>query len=208
MSEQFVRLDLEIRHQRLLRRLRGEPGTRLPPSVPATWLALGWHANGQTGDCYPSHARLAEMTGFSRRSVIRAVHYLAERGLVTVQARYAASGQLTNNYGLAGFDPDPTLFVMIFNVPDLLDKLKTAAGSVRGSASVYLVWIALALRIDAQSECWPDRALLGTDTGYSRRRCSAAISALEAVGLISTWRNPGKRPTYTLNDSYVRYGFS
>lgn len=49
--------------------------------------ALAWHHNGDTGRCFPSYETLADDTGYSVRTVIRAVKRLAALGLITVTER-------------------------------------------------------------------------------------------------------------------------
>ena len=64
----------------------------LPPGPKAVLVALAWHADDE-GQCYPGQRRLADMTGYNRRSVLRSLAALEalEAGLADgVQGRAGA----------------------------------------------------------------------------------------------------------------------
>ena len=64
--------------------------TKKPPAK-AVLVALANFAD-ESGECFPGQERLMEMTELSRASVIRAVEFLQEAGLVTVERRTRANG--------------------------------------------------------------------------------------------------------------------
>ena len=67
---------------------------------PATKIVLYWladHYNGETGDCYPSINRLAQVCEMSRRSVQMQIDTLQELGLVQVSTRSRENNSQTSN---------------------------------------------------------------------------------------------------------------
>ena len=62
-------------------------------------IKLADNANDD-GECWPSHRRVAEDTGLSRRTVIRYVKLLAEAGLIRLEHRVNGVGNLPNRYVL------------------------------------------------------------------------------------------------------------
>ena len=75
---------------------------------PATKIVLYWladHHNGETGKCFPSINRLAELSEMSRRAVEGHLDTLEKLGLITrVQQYRDTGGKTTNSYilGLTG----------------------------------------------------------------------------------------------------------
>ena len=71
---------------------------------PATKIVLYWladHHNGETGDCFPSLSRLAEVSEMSKRSVQMHIDELERVGLITITQRNRDNNsQTTNNYSL------------------------------------------------------------------------------------------------------------
>ena len=65
--------------------------TGIPPLEKLVLLALAERHNKDTGKCYPSMTLMAEDTGMSRRSVMRAIRGLEERGLITCDRTYGKS---------------------------------------------------------------------------------------------------------------------
>ncbi len=61
-----------------------------------TLLALAKHADGE-GVCHPSHGRLAGMLGVGRRTVMRWLGALEERGLLAVEKRRRKDGGRSSN---------------------------------------------------------------------------------------------------------------
>ena len=71
-----------------------------PSLKPATKIVLYWladHHNGETGECFPSIKRLAELCEMSRRSVETHITSLEEAGLVKRIAQYRNTGGKTTN---------------------------------------------------------------------------------------------------------------
>ncbi len=65
----------------------------------AVYVAIALHVDGSTWSAYPSVATIMRLTGASERTVQRAIHALADRGLVQV---HAGGGRgLTNTFTLA-----------------------------------------------------------------------------------------------------------
>lgn len=64
-------------------------------------LCLAEHHNESSGRLHPSHARIARMTGLTRRGVQKAIQQLADAGLLKVVARTQGGAQLSNCYVLA-----------------------------------------------------------------------------------------------------------
>lgn len=67
---------------------------------PATKIVLYWladHHNGETGDCFPSHKRLADLCECSDRDVRRQIKKLVDLGLVSIQARNRDNGSQASN---------------------------------------------------------------------------------------------------------------
>ena len=72
---------------------------------PATKIVLYWladHHNGETGKCFPSIKRLAELSEMSRRSVEGHLETLEKLGLITRTQQFRdTGGKSTNSYILA-----------------------------------------------------------------------------------------------------------
>jgi len=64
-------------------------------------LALANYASNSAGECYPSMATLADDTGMSRDSVIRAIKAMEDAGLLRVIRRREGDVNLPNVYRLA-----------------------------------------------------------------------------------------------------------
>lgn len=67
---------------------------------PSTKIVLYWiadHHNGETGECFPSHRRLAELCECSDRDVRRQINKLVEVGLISVENRSRENGSQTSN---------------------------------------------------------------------------------------------------------------
>ena len=71
---------------------------------PTTKIVLYWiadHHNGETGDCFPSHKRLADLCEISDRDVRRQIFKLVELGLIQIENRSRSNGsQSSNSYKL------------------------------------------------------------------------------------------------------------
>lgn len=72
---------------------------------PATKVVLYWiadHHNGETGKCFPSIKRIADLSEMSRRSVEGHIETLEKLGLVKREAQFRdTGGKSTNSYILA-----------------------------------------------------------------------------------------------------------
>lgn len=67
---------------------------------PAAKIVLYWladHHNGETGECFPSHKRLAEACEMTDRSVRNQIDALKEMGLIEVIERKRDNGSQTSN---------------------------------------------------------------------------------------------------------------
>lgn len=67
---------------------------------PAAKIVLYWladHHNGETGECFPSHKRLAEVCEMTDRSVRNQIEALKEMGLIEVIDRQRPNGSQTSN---------------------------------------------------------------------------------------------------------------
>lgn len=60
-------------------------------------LCLVDHASAKDGTCWPSLTRIAEMTGCSRNTVVRAIDHLEEDGLITVDRAVGRSHRFKVN---------------------------------------------------------------------------------------------------------------
>jgi hypothetical protein len=63
----------------------------------AIYATLCRFANNDRQDCYPSHETLAELTGMSKRQVIRILKQLEELELIRWERQYTESGKQTSN---------------------------------------------------------------------------------------------------------------
>lgn len=76
----------------------------------ATKIVLYWladHHNGETGDCFPSHKRLAECCEMTRQSIINNLKILEEKNLINIISRFRENGSHTSNiYQLLLIDSD------------------------------------------------------------------------------------------------------
>src|SRR5918911_2315837 len=63
----------------------------------AIYSAIKMHRNQRTGDCFPSYARLARMTGIHRSTVIECVKTLRARNLVDRRWRFKEDGSHNSN---------------------------------------------------------------------------------------------------------------
>jgi len=68
-------------------------------------LALAEHHNGKTGQCNPGYDTIAELTGLSRRHVIRVISKLGADGHITIDK---SGGYHSNQYGFN--DPQTVTF--------------------------------------------------------------------------------------------------
>lgn len=67
---------------------------------PAAKIVLYWladHYNGETGECFPSHKRLAEVCEMTDRSVRNQIEVLKDMGLIEVFDRKRPNGSQTSN---------------------------------------------------------------------------------------------------------------
>jgi len=72
---------------------------------PATKIVLYWladHHNGETGKCFPSINRLAELSEMSRRAVEGHLDILEKLGLITRVQQYRDTGGKTANSYVLG----------------------------------------------------------------------------------------------------------
>jgi DNA-binding transcriptional regulator YhcF (GntR family) len=73
---------------------------RLSSAAHSVGTALIWHANYYSGRCDPSLGTLAHETGWSRRTVIRAVKELERKGVLRLQRRGKDGRQISNAHHL------------------------------------------------------------------------------------------------------------
>lgn len=67
---------------------------------PAAKIVLYWlayHHNGETGACFPSHKRLAQVSEMTDRSVRKHLGDLADKGLIEITQRNRDNGSQTSN---------------------------------------------------------------------------------------------------------------
>jgi len=67
---------------------------------PAAKIVLYWladHHNGETGDCFPSHKRLAEVCEMTDRSIRTHLEALKQAGLIEIVDRKRPNGSQTSN---------------------------------------------------------------------------------------------------------------
>jgi DNA-binding transcriptional MocR family regulator len=67
---------------------------------PATKIVLYWladHHNGETGDCFPSQKRLAQVCEMTDRSIRNQIEALKHMGLIEVIKRNRGNGSQTSN---------------------------------------------------------------------------------------------------------------
>jgi len=63
-------------------------------------LELANFSDEVTWQCYPSMDTIGENTGLCRRSVLRAIASLADRGLISYEKRFTPHGQSSHDYTL------------------------------------------------------------------------------------------------------------
>lgn len=61
-------------------------------------VTIAAHQNHKTGKCFPSYARLADIVGCCRRTVIRKIKELAKAGLLKISANFSKGRQTTNSF--------------------------------------------------------------------------------------------------------------
>lgn len=61
-------------------------------------VTIAAHQNHKTGKCFPSYARLADIVGCCRRTVIRKIKELTKAGLLKVSANFSKGRQTTNSF--------------------------------------------------------------------------------------------------------------
>ena len=76
-----------VPHIRIAHRWLKDYLPKLSGTAVRVYLALRMHANGTTGECWPSAKRISELTGLSRWQVYRAIKELSGLDLVTVKSR-------------------------------------------------------------------------------------------------------------------------
>jgi hypothetical protein len=69
----------------------------LPGPAKLVLVYLGWCANRQGGDCYPSVANICKRTGLQENTVRKALTILLEKKLVEVEAQFTKAGRCTSN---------------------------------------------------------------------------------------------------------------
>jgi hypothetical protein len=79
---------------------------RLTGIARAVYAALLSFADWQTGQCWPSHAALAQRSGFAVSSVQRALRLLQALGVVTLEHVSDARGQRSNRYTVRREQPE------------------------------------------------------------------------------------------------------
>ena len=77
---------------------------KLPTKEKFTLLMLANYASNEKGDCYPSINTLADETGMSRDSIIRALRSLESSGLIKIRKRMQDGVNLPNFYTLTLLD--------------------------------------------------------------------------------------------------------
>ena len=95
---------------------------------PAAKIVLYWlayHHNGETGACFPSHKRLAQVSEMTDRSVRKHLGDLADKGLIEITQRNRDNGsQTSNDYILmlsdTSIDADPRK-----NIPTPKENIST-----------------------------------------------------------------------------------
>lgn len=73
-------------------------GQQLPAFQKLVLLMLANRTNSDTGQCNPSHERLAADCGMHKDSVTRAIKELEEKGLLEIQHRFQEGISLPNQY--------------------------------------------------------------------------------------------------------------
>lgn len=73
-------------------------GQQLPAFQKLVLLMLANRTNSDTGQCNPSHERLAADCGMHKDSVKRAIKELEEKGLLEIQHRFQEGISLPNQY--------------------------------------------------------------------------------------------------------------
>jgi DNA-binding MarR family transcriptional regulator len=68
-------------------------GHRIGPNALAVYVALGYHANNQTRQCYPSTRTLAALLHLGRPTVLKALRTLEDVGLISVERSRTAEGE-------------------------------------------------------------------------------------------------------------------
>ena len=106
---------------------------------PATKIVLYWiadHFNHDTGACFPSHKRLAELCEMSRQSVINHIQILKELNILEASNRIRENGSNTSceykllieNEDVQNIDTPSTNIlhedVQLFNTNNLVNKLE------------------------------------------------------------------------------------
>ena len=88
-------------------------------------LAIATCINGPGEECYKSESSLADMTGLSKRSVVRAVVSLTAAGLVTISRRHVnGSRWLVNHYSIPTSDSlSPVANQLVTTCPSTSDNL-------------------------------------------------------------------------------------
>ena len=68
----------------------------VPPGAIATYAALCDHMSNKTNECFPSMARLAEILGYSVRTIQRHLHLLAQKGFILFVERRRYKGRFSS----------------------------------------------------------------------------------------------------------------
>lgn len=102
------------------------------PRALLLYVELGFHADYQTGRCYPSHARLAAAMGCSVDTVQRAQRELEDGHAILVERRTNAAGERTSNlYTVLSVDPIGDRDVQVDLAAEM--RLGSRSGAGRGS---------------------------------------------------------------------------
>ena len=145
------------------------------------FLVLASHYNRSSGQCNPSLARLVRLSGLSRRTVIRRLETLEEKGLIRREHRTDAAGRrASNGYALAGYEAGAMLNARRFTVYDT-EILESAELDPQEK----LLFVVLASHFNHGSgRCDPSLARLVRLSGLSRQTVIRRLETLEEKGLI------------------------
>lgn len=67
------------------------------PAEQTLYMWLCFHANHESGECFPSHQRLADECGLSLSSIKRVLNKLVKRGVLKIDIQYHGNGSQTSN---------------------------------------------------------------------------------------------------------------
>jgi len=182
--------------------------TDLDGQEKALFAALAYHYNHSSGRCDPSLARLEKVSGLNRRTIIRRLHSLEEKGYIRREKRKDEYGtRISNSYSLKGYVPGNGEKVIVLN-----KRFALVSGEIMEAPDLdcheKAFFSALAYHYNHSSgRCDPSLARLADIAGFSSRTAARCLNSLEEKGYIRREKRTDRYKT-RISNSYSLKGYA